>query len=147
MGYESDVVKADNLVFANALADSGYDVKETIVLPANSLVLKTQMLRLVDIKEFDLICFINENAYFLRNSINEMSDWKMMKDHPYMKNWKDQSFDRNIWNDISVLRRKGTLMLYAEDEKLFKASNLHQMLEYLNNDSDYLEIDMKNKAV
>lgn len=123
------------------LEDCGYTLKETMVLPENSLVVKTQILRLADVKEFSVLCFINENSYSLRDSVIEMSEWNVTWESPCMKSWNDRLLHHSMCGAIAVLRRKKTLILYLENSHILDKVELKDVLKCMKNDDNYDELD------
>lgn len=88
-----------------------------MVLPENSLVLKTQILRLADIKAFDVICFINEHVDVMKQAVMEMAE-----DSCIMQEWQKK---------VSILKRKQTWMVYLESGSLISHAELCDFFECL----------------
>lgn len=90
-----------------------------MVLPENSLVLKTQILRLADIKAFDVICFINESITMMKNAVVDMAE---------------ESFVVSKWQEeVNLLKRKQTWLVYLDSENLMSHTELSNFFECLRN--------------
>lgn len=88
-----------------------------MVLPENSLVLKTQILRLADIKAFDVICFINEHVEAMKHAVMEMAE-----DSCAVEKWQEK---------VSLLKRKQTWLVCFESGSQMSHAELCDFFECL----------------